>query len=73
MKREVLRFDVFGHRIDVLRTDEGWRAVFPGGEGKARPANITIPSELGSGEIAQYLADLYHESASPRHPTVRLL
>jgi hypothetical protein len=47
--------------------------MFPGSEGKHRSANITIPSELGADEIAQYLADLYHESASPEHPTVQLL
>jgi hypothetical protein len=73
MKSERLRFDVFGRRIDVERTEEGWAAFVPGIDGKRRPAQIAIPPEFEADEISRYLGDLFHESASPKHPTVRLL
>jgi hypothetical protein len=73
MRSETLRFDVFGRRIDVERTMEGWAAFVPGDEGKRRPAQIAIPSELNADEIGQYLGDLFHEAATSKHPTVREL
>lgn len=73
MKRERLRFDVFGRRIDVERTDQGWVAFVPGADGKRHRAQISIPPEFSSDEVGRYLGDLFHESASPEHSTVRLL
>ena len=73
MASERLRFDVFGRRIDVARTSDGWAAYFPGNDGKRRAANVPIPRELGADEIGRYLGDVFHESATPRHPNVRLL
>ena len=73
MRAERLRFDVFGRRIDVERTEEGWRAFVPGTDGKRRPAHISIPPEFNVDEVGRYLGDLFHESASPEHPSVRLL
>jgi hypothetical protein len=73
MKCERLCFDVFGRRIDVERDAEGWVAFVPGTDGKRRPAKIAIPPEFNADEVGRYLSDLFHESASPKHPTVRLL
>jgi hypothetical protein len=73
MRDENLRFDVFGRRIDVERSEDGWTAFVPGDDGKRRLAQIAIPSELKADEIGQYLGDLFHESATPKHPTVRAL
>jgi hypothetical protein len=73
MRGEHLRFDVFGRRIDVERTEEGWAAFVPGADGKRRRAQISIPPEFRADEVGRYLGDLFHESASPEHPTVRLL
>ena len=73
VRRERLRFDVFGRRIDVERTEQGWAAFVPGSDGKRRPANISIPSDLNADGVGRYLGDVYHESASPKHPTVRML
>jgi hypothetical protein len=73
MKSEGLSFDVFGRRIDVERSASGWAAFVPGNDGKRRPAQIVIPSELKAEEIGRYLGDLFHESASARYPTVRQL
>jgi len=33
--------------------------------------NIVVPDFIGENEIAQYLDDLFHESATPAHPCVR--
>ena len=68
-----LRFDVFGRRIDVEATSDGWAAYVPGNDGKRRPAGFAIPSELAADAIAQYLDDLFHEGATVMHPSVRLL
>jgi hypothetical protein len=68
-----LRFDVFGHRIDVEATSEGWTAYVPGNDGKRRPANIAIPAGQDADGVAQYLDDLFHEAATPERPNVRLL
>jgi len=73
MRGERLRFDVFGRRIDVERTDDGWEAFVPGADGKRRRAQISIPSEFRADEVGRYLGDLFHESASAEHPAVRLL
>lgn len=73
MRTARLRFDVFGRRIDVERNEEGWVAFVPGTDGKRRPAQIAIPPEFSADQVGTYLGDLFHESASPKHPTVRLL
>ena len=73
MNKARIKFEVFGRRIDVERTDEGWAAYVPGNDGKRRRAEIVIPSDLTADEIGQYLGDLLHEAATPRHPNVRVL
>lgn len=62
----MLRFDVFGREVGVVREDGRWRAVFVGREGKNRPApGIVIPPEVRACELARFLADLFHEFARP--------
>lgn len=73
MARERLRFDVFGRRIDVERTVDGWAAYLPGNDGKRRSAQIPIPADMSADEIGRYLADVLHESATPKRPNVRQL
>jgi hypothetical protein len=73
MRNEYLRFEVFGRRIDVERTADGWTAFVPGDDGKRRLAQIAIPPELKSDDIGQFLGDLFHESATPKYPNVRAL
>lgn len=72
--REMVRFDVFGREIGILRSGDEWRAVYIGPDGKHRPANdVMIPSSLAGSELETYLADVFHESASPAHPNVTRL
>lgn len=73
MEATRLTFDVFGRRIIVEARSEGWAAFYAGNDGKRRPAHIVIPAHLDGPGIAQYLDDLFHESATADHPTVRIL
>jgi hypothetical protein len=67
--------EVYGHRVLVERTPEGWRTYAPGNDGKrqATPAQLLPAFVVTEGELLQYLADLWHESARPDRQTVRWL
>lgn len=59
------RFDVFGRYVlDVQRVDGRWVA-FRVGEGKRRPVNLHVPSDLDDAQLDRYLEDLLHESGRP--------
>lgn len=68
-----LAFDVFGRRVVVEATADGWRAFYQGNDGKRRPADFVIPKDLDSAGIAKYLDDLFHEFATDERPRVRVL
>jgi hypothetical protein len=59
------RFIIYGKLIAVTETPDGWRTFFLGAEGKRRPAEIVVPAFVAEDELLQYLADLFHESATP--------
>ena len=66
-----LKFDVFGKIVLVEMQSSRWVAYYPGPDGKRRPAlDIVIPADIGEAELEQYLADLCHEWATPRHQSV---
>lgn len=64
-------FDVFGTRMQVERTPAGWQLFSLGPDGKRSPMAVGIPASLGEDELEQYLFDVFHEMARPRHPSVR--
>jgi hypothetical protein len=64
-----LRFNIFGTLIGITRSDEGWRAFYLGADGKRRPADFVVPVDVAEDELCEYLADLYHENATPRNST----
>lgn len=67
----MLRFDVYGRIIGVTREEGEWRAVYFGSDGKHREApDVVIPPGVGEAELAGFLADIFHESASPENPDV---
>lgn len=68
-----LRFDVYGRRIAIGRRGENWIAWELGTDGKRRPADFQIPHFIDEVELVQYLADLFHESATHNHGGVRRL
>lgn len=64
-----LRFNIFGARIAVAGKDGVWRAFYLGAEGKRRPADFVVPGDIAEEELCEYLADLFHENATPRNST----
>ena len=71
----LLVYDVFGRRLGVLREEGGgWLALELGTDGTHRPAKgVTIPPWIEEDALSRFLADLFHESASPARPDVVFL
>lgn len=68
------RFDVFGNIMEVSRGEAGWEVIHVGSQGKHRAAHdVVIPSSISEPELARYLADFFHEYATPERPDVRRL
>ncbi|WP_280813155.1 hypothetical protein [Variovorax sp. TBS-050B] len=63
-------FNVFGQLLRIERAGDAWRASVVSADGKRRPAELAIPSDLPRGELAQYLYDIYHENATPTNGDV---
>jgi len=69
----LLRFDVFGTLVGIQRSGTNWNSYYLGSEGKRRPADFVVPEFIEEAELSQYLADLFHESATSRNSEVRRL
>lgn len=63
-------FNVFGRIIAVERQGSDWSTWLVGGDGKRRPLELAVPSDVTADELAQYLYDIYHENATPSHGDV---
>lgn len=69
-----IKLDVFGRPMLAERTASGWRIFDLGSDGKRRLArDVVIPEFIPEGELEQYLADIFHEAATQRHPRVTRL
>ena len=66
-----LRFNVFGKVLAITGMPGSWQAFYPGTDGTRRPADFVIPADIPEEGLAGYLADLFHEHATPRRPGVR--
>ena len=66
-----LRFSVFGRHYLVQREGGLWQAYALGADGKRSPAGFVVPDFIEEDEMAQYLFDLFHESATPANGDVR--
>jgi hypothetical protein len=66
-----MEFKIFGTLIGVTGTAGQWSAFYLGNEGKRRPADFIVPNDLGEEEICEYLADLFHEQATPKNSEAR--
>lgn len=62
-----LRFNIFGRHIAVTGEAGAWRAYYLGAEGKRRAADFIIPGDVAEPDLCEYLADLFHEHATPRN------
>ena len=58
------RFNVFGRLIAIVGSQGSWTAYALGSEGKRGPAGFIVPNFLAEDELCQYLADIFHESAT---------
>lgn len=65
-----LRFSVYTQLIAVVRRDAGWAAFQLGADGKRRAAEFVIPDFVTEDELCEYLADLFHEAATPTNGDV---
>lgn len=70
-----MKLDIFGKRVmEVVRRNDEWLAFYCGNEGKKRKAqDIVIPASLRESEVVEYIADLFHEWATPSNSTVAVL
>lgn len=69
-----IKIDVFGCLMLAERTASGWLSFDFGSDGKRSLATaIVIPDFVSNRELDQYLADIFHESATRKHPAVRRL
>jgi len=69
----MIRFNVFGTLVGVEWKNGEWKPYYLGNEGKRRDADFIIPTDTAEGEIAQYLAILFHEEATPERNEVKRL
>ncbi len=67
------RFNIFGALIAITGAPGAWRAWYFGAEGKRRPADFIVPHDVAEHELCDYLADLFHEHATPRNSTAARL
>ncbi|MCY9829236.1 DUF7661 family protein [Vibrio chagasii] len=66
-----LKFQVFHQRMSVQRQNEEWLLYRESEISiRARVYDVIIPSDLAEEELARYLADIYHEFASEKYPSV---
>ncbi|MCC6714332.1 MAG: hypothetical protein IT496_03810 [Gammaproteobacteria bacterium] len=67
----MIRFEVFGQRMAVERSDGAWGLYALSDDGKRRAVHdVAVPPDLEESDLLTWLADIYHESASARHPDV---
>ncbi|MGZ3722135.1 MAG: DUF7661 family protein [Bdellovibrionales bacterium] len=69
-----MKLDVFGRQMQVLREGDRWSLFLLGADGKKRPVHdIVIPANMNEDQVLVYIADIFHEFASPEKPGVRKL
>ncbi|HJV00345.1 MAG TPA: hypothetical protein VJ752_07355 [Burkholderiaceae bacterium] len=61
------RFNIFGKLIAIVGANGAWNAFYLGNDGKRRPADFVVPNDVQEEDLCEYLADLYHENATPRN------
>lgn len=68
-----MKLNVFGKKfIEVVREGREWQVFYLGNEGKKRKAEgLVIPSTIKESEIERYIADLFHEMATPLNSEVK--
>ncbi|WP_261886295.1 DUF7661 family protein [Vibrio pomeroyi] len=66
-----LKFQVFHQSMLIQRKGEEWLLYRESDTSMhSRVYDVVIPSDLAEEELARYLADIYHEFASEKYPSV---
>ncbi|MCD4723042.1 MAG: hypothetical protein K8S13_24760 [Desulfobacula sp.] len=66
-----MKFNVYGRKIEIIKSLNGWDVFYIGNEGKKRTAHdIIILIDLKESEIVGYLEDLLHEWATAKNHSV---
>jgi hypothetical protein len=69
-----MKLSVYGTPMCIERINDEWIAFHVTPEGKKwRATDLPIPSEMDRAGVITYIADLLHECATVKHPTVELL
>ena len=67
----MIKFNVFGRTMFVLKTNDEWQLFNEPDIGiRSRVYDVVIPSELSEDELLTYLDDIYHELATEKRPRV---
>jgi len=74
MAPQQIKLDVFGRLMLAEHTAAGWQLFDLSHDGKrSRVRDVAIPDFIPESGLEQYLADLFHETATPTHSGVRRL
>ena len=69
-----IKLDVFGRLLLAEHTAAGWQLFAVSHDGKrSLVRDVAIPDFIPESGLEQYLADVFHESATSAHPRVRRL
>lgn len=70
-----MKFSIYGRKVvEVIRDGSGWSAFYLGNEGKKRKADgLVIPSTVREEDLVEYLADVFHEMATPANHEIKRL
>lgn len=70
----LIKFNVFGKLMSVQRKEGEWLLFLESATSmRVRVYDVVIPPELEEDELVGYLADIYHENASTKYPSVEFM
>jgi len=69
-----MKLDVFGKIMVVERAGGQWQLYTLANSGMRSPVyDVVIPAELNESEVIGFVADIFHEGASEKHPKVKVI
>lgn len=68
-----MKFDIYGRfQLDIHREGAAWAAYRSDGGKRVPVADLAIPPDVSTDELAEYLDDVYHELSRPGERISRL-
>lgn len=68
-----MKLNIFGRLFEVARENDQWILYSLGTGLKRKESDIPIPAELTRTEVMTFLADIFHEFASPENSEVKIV